>query len=117
MKRLIERDPVTGIETWFHKDPATGHVYVEELQDVDPILDVNKAVQNHEPGGAMGLTAFSRAGIKNGMWHVASIPMTLAFKWLNEEGINVFKRSDWDRVRRKLNDRDYQYLRTGLGRV
>lgn len=117
MKRLLDYDAATGIQTWFHKDAVDGTITVEELQDVEPILEANKAVQNREAGGAMGLTAFSRKGIKNGMWHVGSIPMTLAFKWLNEEGINIFKKSDWPRVRKKLNDIDYRLLRTGLGRV
>lgn len=117
MKRLLDRDPYTGITTWFHKDPVTGTIAIEEIQDVDPILEKNKTIQNLGSGGAMGLTDYSRKGIKNGFWHAASIPTTLIQKWLLEEGINVFKQEDWPRVKRKLNDPEYKYLRTGLGRV
>jgi hypothetical protein len=75
-------------------------------QDVEPILDRNKALRD-EP--------------QTGDWarHVARIPNVILVKWLNEEyargntGLRMFTAEFNDLVARKLRDPDWAFLRTG----
>lgn len=115
-KRLLDYDPFTGVATYHAYDDATRTTYIEEVQDVEPFLEANKATQNSDPGGAMGLSWRSRKQIKAGWWHVASIPVGVQMQWM-KKGVNLLRKEDWPKVRRLLNDPDWRYLRTGLGKV
>lgn len=79
---------------------------VTETQDVEPILDFNKA---HATDGSGGWSP-SRE-----LRHVARIPLTVAHKWLVEHGVDVLNKDHKAAVRRLLNSSDYLYLRTGGG--
>jgi hypothetical protein len=71
-------------------------------QDVEPILERNKALQN-EP---------QRRG---DLRHIATIPNVVLVKWMNEEGINALKMSSDEFgafIRKKLDDPDWRHLRT-----
>jgi hypothetical protein len=57
MKRLLTSDPLTGIETWFHKDGSG--FQLETTQDVSAILDQNKAMQGE---GIRRLARAARCG-------------------------------------------------------
>lgn len=116
-KRLIEHDPITKTAVWHHYDDLTQETVIEEIQDVEHYLEGNKLTQTHDVGGSMGLTEYSRKGIKKGLWHVASIPNGVINKWLVEKGVNVFNKDHWPAVKKLLNDSDWRYLRTGTGRV
>jgi hypothetical protein len=117
MKRLLDYDPATRTQTWFHvTDSMTGDFVIEEIQDVEPLLELNKAIQNHDSGGAKGLNEYSKKGIKDGWWHVASIPTTVINAWL-KLGVNLYAPDDWPKVKKLLNDPQWKYLRTGTGRV
>lgn len=117
MKRLLEFDAQTGTSVFHHYDDLTDTTVIEEVQDVQPYIERNKRIQNMDAGGAKGLSEYSRKGIKDSWWHVASIPNGVAMKWLKEDGINIYDENHWPRVKKKLNDPDYKYLRTGTGRV
>ena len=108
-RRLLDYDPLTGITQYFHNDEITGKWAIETVQDVDPILDVNKALQNDED--------YSKDGIKKEFWHVARIPVVIQEKWLREDGINIYNKDHWHKVKQKLNDPDYLYLKTTTGKV
>lgn len=115
--RLIDYDPVTRTRTYFHvTDSMTGDFAIEEVQDVEPILELNKALQNHDSGGAMGLNSISKKGIKDGWWHVASVPNSVIAQW-RKLGVNLFSPDDWPKVKKLLNSPDWRYLRVGTGRV
>lgn len=120
MKRLLDHDAESGITTLHHYDEMTDTTCIEEVQDPTPILERNKAIQNIGTDGK-GLNAVSRAGIKDDLWHVARIPSLLIVKWRREHGIDIFKwgKCDWTtkRIKQLLNSREYQYLRTGTGRI
>lgn len=116
-KRLLDYDPLTKTETWHDYDESTDITTIAEIQDVEPALESNKAVRNYDVGGAMGLNEYSKQGIKNDWWHVASIPNSLIIKWKKEKGIDVFNKHQWNEVKKLLNDSGYAYLRTGTGRV
>lgn len=98
---VVDHDPVTGISKLFHRLHDGDWAY-ETLQDVSSVLDANKEAQNHvnpnSPDGSMR--------------RVASIPMIFAQKWLDDYGINIYKREHWDAVRKKLNDPEWRWLRT-----
>lgn len=95
-----------GIRRWVHQDFAAKTTTFGMTQDVEPILDHNKRLQN-EPQRA-----------DSSFRHVASIPVVLMERWLNEELARGNKSIRWgsrefdNLVRRKINDPDYAYLRT-----
>ena len=106
--RLLDYDPTTGISTYHDYDPLTDETFIHYEQDVERIIEFNKALQND--------TDYSKQGIKKEWWHIAQIPIILQLKWLNEEGIDVYNKNHWPRVMQKLRDPDYKYLRTTSGR-
>ena len=61
-------------------DRADHRIIASAWQDVEPILDRNKALQN-EP---------QRPGE---LRHIGTIPNVILVKWMNEEGANVLKMS------------------------
>ena len=107
-RRLLDYDPLSGIQTWHAYDDATDTTYIEELQDVEPFLEANKKLQNE--------TEYSAEGKRREWWHVASIPAGVQLKWL-KEGINIHNKNHWPAVRRKLMDPEFRYLRTALGNL
>jgi hypothetical protein len=83
-------------------------ITIRTQQNVDAILDHNHDLRSlDDRGWVMG----------KDMRRVASIPMAVVYKWLVEDGIDVFSGEDQDRVAKKLNDPDYAYLRTAPGRL
>ncbi|MAK37688.1 MAG: hypothetical protein CMC15_16130 [Flavobacteriaceae bacterium] len=116
-KRLLDYDPITRTQTWHEYDEVNNVTTIAEVQDVEPALNLNKAVQNYDVGGAKGLNEYSKQGIKNDWWHVASIPNSVIIKWKKEKGIDIFNKNQWNEVKKLLNDSEYAYLRTGTGRV
>lgn len=96
----------TGTQYYFRAN-GDGTYDVWSTQEVDPILDRNKAMYTHNDGYSP-----SRE-----LRRAASIPMNLIQKWRNEEGINVLHPDYADALKRKLNDIDYLYLRTAPGRI
>ena len=98
---LIDSDGFT--ETWSHVGPDGTHII--ERQNDAPILKRNEDLRASE------------ATVNSGFRPIASIPMTLARKWLREDGIN--ERGFWmwpTREQRKYFARkylssDYQKLR------
>lgn len=75
-------------------------------QDVEPILDANKAFQNNRQTGDFRL--------------IASIPVVILERWIIEDGVNylaIDKLEFSQLIRRKLRDPDWKWLRTSSGRV
>jgi hypothetical protein len=75
---------------------------ISKSQDVEPLLDYNKAKSN-ETGKKIYSDAYN---------HVASIPPSIQVKWLFEEGLDIYNPDHAERLRRKLNSNEYMYLRT-----
>ncbi len=83
-----------------------GTFTVEGIQDVEPILDANKASQN-SPQTSKDFRL------------VASIPMVVIERWIVEDGAPVLHMNghEFDRfIKRKLRDRDNLFLRA-VGRI
>jgi hypothetical protein len=91
------------LDTKFHID--NGKVAVEQIQDVEPILERNKALRTEDQKSDWGR-------------HVASIPNVIYVKWLNEEhargnmSLRMFTPEFDLIVQKKLQDPEWAYLRT-----
>lgn len=102
-KHFISYDPDAQITTWYTFDPVTGEgVFIYE-QDAEPVVEANKQLQNDGTGGWDHKKEFR---------HAAHIPALVWYKWLTEEGINIFNKDHWQAVLRKLDSSDYAHLRT-----
>jgi len=104
MKRLLEHDPLTGVTEWAHIDEMSDECAIQHTQDVEPIIERNKRLQNEGP---------NMSADKSLHW-IGSIPLVIAHKWIVEDGINWLalpKPEMRSYVNRKLSDPDYRYLR------
>lgn len=108
-RRLLDWDPETGVAEYHDYDAHTDTTTIETVQDVAPILEMNKALAN-EP-------EHLRKGMKAELVHVASIPIGVQFKWLKDHGVNLFDKNDMPKIKRLLNSPDYRYLRTTTTRL
>jgi hypothetical protein len=85
-----------------HLDSDGRALTIEHVQDVEAILDRNKALQR-EPQKS----DFAR--------HVATIPNVVLIQWMNQEGADVLRMSSDEFgvfIRKKLADPDWRHLRT-----
>lgn len=105
-REFFDYDPLTGITEYFHFDPMTKQTTIESVQDVSPILDVNKDMAND--------TDYTQKGIKGGAWHYASIPTVVQLRWLNEYGSENWplKPGNEKLLFSLLNHPDWRYLKT-----
>jgi hypothetical protein len=102
-------DSHAGVSTVFHFDHDGDKTIVETTQDVEPILESNKALQ----------TAGDGYNADRDLRRIASIPLVVAQKWMKDDGVNFLalnRREKTAYLRRKLNDPEYAYLRTSPGR-
>lgn len=95
-----------GITRRYFVDPMTAEITVEEIQDVEPILENNKA-------NALNRGKRITSEIAN---PIASIPNAVILKWFREEGWWLYD-ADTDpdvarKLEQKLNDSEWRHLRT-----
>lgn len=114
MTAEIIKDLSLGVLTQFDvKDNQSGEFGVLRKMDAQKIIDRNKSLQN-DPSFNNGYTP------SRDMQFVASIPPLLYEIWAKEAGIprkDIFGHKMTEVVRRKLNDPEWKYLRTGQGRI
>jgi len=89
----------------YWRDDGSNYAVVS-LQDCTALLERNKKAATHNDGYAP-----SRE-----LRRVASIPLVLVLKWLNEEGWYAFDPNARGKLKQKLNDPEYLWLRTAPGR-
>ncbi|HUV66465.1 MAG TPA: hypothetical protein VMW24_21425 [Sedimentisphaerales bacterium] len=107
-KRLLDYDYLTGLKTYHDYDATTRERTISyEHDDVGPVVKWAQDLAN------AGLHEKQR---KKDVWHAACVPEGIILKW-HTEGINLYDPTHWDRVRKKLNDPEYAYLRTWKGRI
>ena len=103
--RLIDYDPVTKTASYFH-ETGEGDFAVVDFQDVEPVLEANKAAFNQVDERA-------RYGDKIGKaTRVASIPLVV---WWELERLGIAK--DEAALRKFLNASENVGFRTRPGRV
>lgn len=93
MSAFFDFDPLTGVRTDFDYDEETGNVHLHRTQDVEALLDYNKALAN---AGA------TDKGIKESWWLYAKIPPIFMLK-MRAKGINVEDGRHIDRVISEIN--------------
>lgn len=98
MKRLIDIDPLSGLQTWHDYDPATETTIITYSQDNQALLDACKHDNNH-------------ADRKLGeMAHVASVPPTIQLEWFHKYGVRMWDKNHEQKVARLL-DGEYKFLK------
>jgi hypothetical protein len=101
--RVFDRDEAAGITELWHYDNMSGVITHEFVQDVSPIVQVNREEFKQFD---------ERARWKDGMQKVATIPLSV-WSDLRRKGIDRDKRA----MRSWLNDPDNRFFRTRPGRV
>lgn len=102
-KELFSFDPLTGMRVYFDYDESNDTTVLQYEQDVEPLLEMNKALANDD--------GYWKQGVKDEFAHYAQIPNAVIMQWLIEDGIDVYKEEDWPAVARKLNDPEFRYLK------
>jgi len=100
MKRLLDTDPFTGIETWHEKVGDETIITYVPTRDVAIEVDLCKRFANDPE--------YTRKGIKEDWWHYAHIPAAVMLKWHCEEGIPLFDAHEYNK---KVNQREYRDLK------
>ena len=100
----MDYDPFTGITTTFDYDHGSDTMILGREQDVEKLLDLNKTLQNDPE--------VTRQGIKKDWWLYAMYPAIVIEKWMNEHGVNVFKREHQKKVYELTNRPEYRWLKT-----
>lgn len=106
MPNEVILDQYDGITEYYSKDPMTGKITIRSTQDVAPVLKSNQQAKEIESGNWKG-----------DMHHVASIPKVIWEQWWREFGSNPMSKENRPRLLKKLNDRDWEKLRTKSGRL
>ncbi len=94
-----------GVVTRVHLDSNGQDLAIEHIQDVEPILERNKALRAEDQKSDWGR-------------HVASIPNVIYVQWLDEEhrkgntNLRLFTPEFDELVQKKLQDPDWFHLRT-----
>lgn len=84
------------------------NIIVKREQDVEPIIEANKAIQNLPQ---------KRAGTFR---HVGCVPNIILEQWMRDEGVDLLRMNKHEFgkfIKRKLNDPDYLFLKTTPGVV
>ena len=101
-KRLLDRNPITGEETWHYYDHATGKTTIETVQNCQSIIDQNKMEVS------MGLNNSNQDYFK-----FARVPNSVLVKWKQELGIDYMNKDDLPKIEKLItHDPEYRYLRT-----
>lgn len=98
MVKLFSKN-TDGVIAGYEHDQASDTLICRYSQDVEPILNYNKAMRNEG------------RRLKGGMEKVASIPNVLYTKWLLEEGFDALLPENRKELMRRLNG-EYKYLKT-----
>lgn len=111
--RLFSENPITGIRRIFHYDESNDTFTIETQQDVQGVLERNKAVLN-----AQNAKAARKFDPKQDFHHIASIPLPVYFD-LKKKGIvgEDGTIADDKRFRQWLNDPENRFFRTHHGTV
>lgn len=92
------------MQTKLHLDRSEKLIVAESMQDVEPILEHNKALRSMPQKSDWGR-------------HVAKIPNVIMARWLNEEyargnvGLRMYSKEFDEIVAKKLQDPEWKYLR------
>lgn len=101
-KRLLEHDADRGLNI-FYEGMGDGTFALHYEQDVEPLLDFNKAKQ---------LAGRDYYAEDPDMWKVASVPITVQYEWIRRYGTDPLKPENQKLLASLLNDPEWRYLKT-----
>jgi hypothetical protein len=109
VKRLFDYDPVTKTKTIFHASDDGETFHLETLQDVEDIVESNKA----------SYAATDERARWGDIARVASIPMPLMYDLIRRQIIEPADRgyTGGKRFRKWLNDPENRHFKTRPGEV
>lgn len=84
MKRLLDHDPLTGVQTWFEHDELTDVSTIQTVQDVEPYIEIAKTLRNDDD--------YTKKGMKNSFVHFAILPAMIQQKMIVEHGIDPLRK-------------------------
>lgn len=106
--RFFDHDPLTGVTTYFAHDAENKRNVFRYEQDVEAILNRNKALANEGDSGWSKSKEWRR---------VAEIPNVTRLEWMQKYNTDPLARGNEKLLKRLLNDPDNRFLRTAPGRV
>lgn len=110
-RKQFLKTSTAGINWSMERVAETGNISqdyaIHSHQEVDHVLDANKAMNTHNDG-------YSK---DRSMRRVASIPLALIQYWKQVEGWDAFDPEHGDKLVAKMNDPEWQHLRTAPGRL
>lgn len=92
MKRLMDFDAFTGIETWHELKDGNTYIYYVPRSDADAQLDYCKSLASADD--------YTKQGMKADWWHYGHVPNWLMLKWLIDEGVPI---GDAEEYNKRLN--------------
>ena len=77
--------------------------YIEQVQDVEPILEYTKALANDR--------SYKQKGIKHDWYHFATVPNVVIMELKQKYHLDIFNKDDLKKIESVLQ-RDYKKLLT-----
>ena len=99
MKKKIDKNQI------FHYHNPTGEFAIEHIEDIQPLIDSNKKLQQEDHS------------IRDEFRLSARIPMTVVYEWKRKFGVDLLNKDHKDAVKKLLNSPDYRYLKTTNRRI
>ena len=84
----------------FHYHNPTGEFAIEHIENIQPLIDSNKKLQNEDHS------------IRDEFRLSARIPMTVYYEWKRKFGVDLYNKNHSQAVKKLLNSPDYRYLKT-----
>src|SRR5205085_3655553 len=100
-RHLFDIDALTGaVETFSYDEAAETFTIERQSQDLTPILERNKKL------ATSGYTKPRVAGEMD--WRLAaSVPIDVAYEWLQKHGVRAWDKNHLPAVKRLLNSNEY----------
>tara|TARA_R100000231_G_C5240588_1_gene139646 strand:- start:318 stop:617 length:300 start_codon:yes stop_codon:yes gene_type:complete len=99
MRRKLEDGQI------FHWHEPTKEMAIEHIQDIKPLIDSNKKLQQEDHHIADDFRLSAR------------IPMTVYYEWKNKFGVDMFDPNHKEGVKKLINSPEYRYLKTTNRRI
>ena len=95
MAEFLDYDPLTGIAHYTDYDAETGNMQIHTVQDVEPVIEFNKRLQNDSDENL-------RRGVKKGWWLYAKVPAIVQLK-MRAKGIDLMDPTATKRIMQEIN--------------
>ena len=89
----------------FHWHEPTKEMAIEHIQDIKPLIDSNKKLQQEDHHIADDFRLSAR------------IPMTVYYEWKSKYGVDMFDPNHKEGVKKLINSPEYRYLKTTNRRI